>query len=71
MKKIMCKVKDFFKDAKGYGTVELIIIIAALGLIATGMMGSLQATLVEDDNSAVKSVGSNIQEMVSDWQAEQ
>lgn len=57
------------KNEQGYGTVELLLIIAALGLLATGIMGDLKSKLTTNASGtgATDKVTSNISTMLDSW----
>lgn len=68
MKKLLV---NLVKGEKGYGTVELLILVAAIGVLATSLMLGLKANLVDgtDENpSAVTTVGGKIGDMVDSWE---
>lgn len=66
MKKFL---KNLIKDEKGYGTIELLILVAAIGILATALMSSLKDTLTGEGGS-VESVGTGIEEIISNWAPE-
>lgn len=67
--------KRFLKDEEGYGTVELLLIVAGIGLLAVtlfrGLQGSLVGTVEEggkaDENSTAGQVVTGIEGLVSEW----
>lgn len=65
------KFKKLFKDQQGYGTVELLIIIAALGVVASKLMKGFETTMVGKEGSTdptiVGTVGEKIKNMVNSW----
>ena len=70
MKKFIGKL---VKNEQGYGTVELLLIIAGLGLLATGIFHALQPKLAGDGTtagdaaSATGKVTSGIGTMIDSW----
>ncbi|QNB45397.1 hypothetical protein BR63_03150 [Thermanaerosceptrum fracticalcis] len=58
----MERLKKLLKNQEGYGTVELLILVAALGLLAVGITSSLRTKLTDtnDAGSAVNKVNSSI-----------
>lgn len=66
-------IKKLFGNEQGYGTVELLLIIAGLGLLATGIFNVLQPKLAGDGTtagdaaSATGKVTSGISAMIDDW----
>lgn len=63
MKRIFTKL---INDEKGYGTIELLILVAAIGVLATALMGSLKETLTGSGGS-VDAVGNGIKDIVGEW----
>lgn len=61
--------KALLKNEQGYGTVELLIIIGALGLLATGILKSLNTKLVNDGTgtAATDKVSENINSIINGW----
>lgn len=62
MQKIREIFKKMFRSEKGYGTVELLILVAALGVLAVGITMSINDKLTDasNANSAVSKVNSTI-----------
>lgn len=58
----MKKIKETLRNKKGYGTVELLILVAALGVLAVGVTVGISDTLTDTSNanSAVNKVNSTI-----------
>ena len=63
----MNKFKRFMKEEDGYGTVEMILIIGGVGLLATGIFNVLTDSLSKGDESAVSQVATSIGEIVKGW----
>jgi competence protein ComGC len=63
----MERLKKLLKNQEGYGTVELLILVAALGLLAVGITGSLRTKLTDanDAGSAVNKVNSTITNLLN------
>ncbi len=66
-------INQLLKNEQGYGTVELLLIIAGLGLLATGIFKVLQSKLAGDGtttseaNSATGKVTGGINSMIDSW----
>lgn len=62
-------LKTIIKTEKGYATVEMLLIIAGVGLLATLLFNSLTTSLVGEgnENSTVKKVTKGIDTMVDGW----
>jgi len=60
-------IKRLLKEEDGYGTVEMILIIAGVGLLATGIFNVLQGNLATDDESAVNQVAGSITDIIKEW----
>lgn len=58
---------ELIKQEDGYGTVEMLVIIAGVGLIATAIFKSLDTSLANGPNSAVDKVGTNVDTMLKGW----
>ena len=65
----MNTIKRIIKEEDGYGTVEMILIIAGVGLLATGIFNTLQGSLAtnEANNSAVDQVAGSIDGIIKEW----
>ena len=61
-------ISRFIKDKNGSGAVEYLIVIAAVGLIATAIFASLQGSLTEGEENATEQVGNGITEMIKAWE---
>lgn len=67
MKKLLQKL---IKDENGYGTVELLILVAAIGVLATALMRGLETAMVggeDGEGGAVKTVGDQLDTMIGGW----
>ncbi len=42
------------KEQNGYGTVELLLLVAALGVLAVGITGSVSTELTKEDGATSK-----------------
>lgn len=62
-------VKELLFDESGYSTVEILIIIAAIGGLVTAVMSGLKTSLVgnDDKGGATQDVGDQIESMISEW----
>lgn len=62
-------VKKLLEEEKGYGTVELLIIVAALGVLATGLMSALNISLTGSDGhgGSAATVGDKISDIIDTW----
>jgi len=60
-------IKRLLKEEEGYGTVEMILIIAGVGLLATGIFNVLQGNLASNEDSAVNQVTGSITDIVKEW----
>lgn len=70
MKKLLQKL---IKDENGYGTVELLILVAAIGVLAAALMRSLETVMVggeDGEEGAVKAVGDQLKKMIEEWTPE-
>lgn len=56
-------LKRLFSDCRGYGTVELLILVAALGVLATALMTALNGRVSSSSNT----VGSQIDTLLDNW----
>lgn len=63
----MKTIKRILKEEDGYGTVEMILIIAGVGLLATGIFNTLQGSLAEGDTSAATQVADSIDGIIVKW----
>ena len=63
----MLKIKNMLKNQEGYGTIELLVLVAALGLLAVGITGSLNTKLTSasDPGSAVNKVNTAITDILN------
>lgn len=62
------KFLDLLRKEDGYGTVEMLLIIAGIGFVTTAIFNILAKTLAgEETGSAVKSVGDKINGIIEDW----
>lgn len=59
-------LEKLVKDEKGYGTVELLILVAALGVLATGLMVALQDTLT-GENGVVEGLNEKVKSIMGEW----
>lgn len=59
--------KSLMSNEEGYGTVELLLIVAGIGLLATGLFTSLTKSLVEDDNSTTGKVVEGVNTLIDGW----
>lgn len=62
--------KSLLKNEQGYGTVELLIIIGVLGLVAITSGKKLTTNLAGDStstNSATDKVVTNVNSLVTQW----
>lgn len=57
-------LKKFWEDEKGYEMAELLVIVAVLGAIATGVLYVMQGGL----SSAASTVGNKVQGIINQWQ---
>lgn len=62
-------IKKLLFDEEGYSTVEILIIIAAIGGLVTVVMQGLRTSLVgENENGgATHQVGTQIENMIDKW----
>ena len=68
MKKFL---KNIYKSEKGYGTVELLLIVAGIGLLATALFNTLKENLVTKDDSTTDQVTNGINDLVDEWFTEE
>lgn len=62
------KLKRLVVEEDGYGTVEMILIIAGVGLLATSIFNVLETSIASNTaGSAVNQVGTNINGLLDDW----
>jgi len=59
------KLKKCLLDERGYEMAELLVIVAVLGVIATGVLGAMQGNLT----TAASNVGTKIQGILDSWTA--
>ena len=64
MKKFL---KNIYKSEEGYGTVELLLIVAGIGLLATTLFNKLNKNLVTKDNSTTDQVTNGINDLIGNW----
>lgn len=55
------------KDERGYGVVELMVIISALGAIAFGIFTTLEGGADTGLTGAANDVSTNINDQIKDW----
>ena len=61
-------IKKMFSNEQGYGTVELLLIIAGLGLLATGIFNALGPKLSgSGSTTATSKVTDGIGTMIDSW----
>ncbi len=61
------KTIKLLKDQKGYGTVELLILVAALGLLAVTVTGAVSGKLASDEpGSATSKINSTITDLLDE-----
>lgn len=59
------KTIKLLRNQKGYGTVELLILVAALGLLAVTVTGAVSGKLTSDDSgSATNKINSTITDLL-------
>ena len=63
--------KSLMSNEEGYGTVELLLIVAGIGLLATALFTSLTNSLVgdggNDDTSTTGKVVTGVNTLVERW----
>lgn len=64
--------KSLMSNEEGYGTVELLLIVAGIGLLATGLFTSLTKSLVGEDgvydeNSTTGKVVKGVNTLIDGW----
>lgn len=64
--------KSLMSNEEGYGTVELLLIVAGIGLLATGLFTSLTNNLVGqdgnyDENSTTGKVVNGVDTLIDGW----
>lgn len=59
--------KSLMSNEEGYGTVELLLIVAGIGLLATGLFTTLNKRFVEDNDSTTNQVVDKIGTWVDGW----
>lgn len=64
MKKFL---KNIYKSEEGYGTVELLLIVAGIGLLATALFNTLKQNLVTNTDSTTNQVTEGIDTLVKGW----
>jgi len=63
----MRKIIDLLKGQEGYGTVELLILVAALGVLAVGVTGAVSSKLTADTpGSATNTINDTITNLLQD-----
>lgn len=68
MKMNMDTIKRLLKEEEGYGTVEMILIIAGIGILTTGIFNVLTDSLAgKGSNSAVNQVANSISDIIGGW----
>ena len=60
-------LKKIYKSEKGYGTVELLLIVAGIGLLATALFNTLKENLVTKKDSTTDQVTKGIDTLVNGW----
>lgn len=66
-------LETMVKSEEGYGTVEMLLIIAGIGLLATALFKGLttslvgDGTLLEDDSTTAGKVVNGINGLVEEW----
>ena len=59
------------KSEEGYGTVELLLIVAGIGLLATALFNTLKENLVTKKDSTTDQVTNGINDLVDEWFTEE
>lgn len=63
--------KSLMSNEEGYGTVELLLIVAGIGLLATGLFKSLTNSLVgdggDDNTSTTGQVVNGVNTLIEGW----
>jgi Flp pilus assembly pilin Flp len=60
---VLKALKKVWADGRGYGTVELLVLVAALGVVATTLMVALKGRV----NTASNTVGDQIDTLLQNW----
>lgn len=60
-------LKALLKDQEGYGTVELLLIVAGIGLLATALFQSMQDNLVDGADSTTNKVTKGVNTLIDGW----
>ena len=60
-------LKKIYKSEEGYGTVELLLIVAGIGLLATALFNTLKENLVTNKDSTTVQVTNGINDLVKGW----
>lgn len=63
-------LKTMLKSEEGYGTVEMLLLVAGIGLLATGLFKSLTKSLVTDEESTTNQVTGGVNKLVDGWFSE-
>lgn len=56
-------VKKLWADEAGYGTIELLVIVAAVGVLATTLMTTLKGRM----QTSATNVGNQVDTIVNSW----
>lgn len=64
-------LKKIYKSEEGYGTVELLLIVAGIGLLATALFNTLKENLVTKKDSTTDQVTNGINDLVDEWFTEE
>lgn len=64
-------LKTMLKSEEGYGTVEMLLLVAGIGLLATGLFKSLTKSLVTDEESTTNKVTGGVTKLVDGWFSEE
>ena len=64
-------LKKIYKSEEGYGTVELLLIVAGIGLLATALFNTLKENLVTNKDSTTVQVTNGISDLVKGWFTEE
>lgn len=68
MKKYLKKyLKTIAKAEEGYGTVEMLLIVAGLGLLATALFDNLTKFLVTEETSTANKVTNGVNDLIEGW----
>ena len=60
-------LQTMLKSEEGYGTVEMLLLIAGIGLLATGLFKSLTEALVTEKDSTTNKVTNGVDSLVKGW----